>query len=104
MSCQRNGRPPDRDERQEERRDRRGAGNGSAHFVEFDLLAGALVHLRLGQSLRHSHQEQLEGNETNQSAESARIIAIFQIYRFFLAAFELGRVVDAPQEPVLGAV
>jgi hypothetical protein len=28
----------------------------------------------------------------------------FQIYRFFFAAFELSRVVDAPQEPVLGAV
>ena len=45
----------------EERGGRRrfGVGIGSANFVEFDLLAGAFVHLRLGQSLGHPHQEQL---------------------------------------------
>lgn len=43
-------------------------------------------------------------SQSKQYDSQISIFDLFQIYRFFFAAFELSRVVDAPQEPVLGAV
>ena len=94
----------------EERGGRRrfGVGIGSANFVEFDLLAGAFVHLRLGQSLGHPHQEQLlkrlgRFGQLDRPLYRERNGVVIKTYRGVFAALELSRVVDAPQETVFGA-
>ena len=58
-----------------------GGGVSDAHLLELDASARFLVHLKVGQRLRHAHQEQ--GS--------------------VLATFELAGVVDTTQEAVLGA-